>query len=82
MAGRIRIIPHSPEGILYCGSFEVRFPDGRPSQFFYWDDVATRRLRTEAMTQEQAKKAAQDLARAEQTALDAKKPPQPEGHDG
>lgn len=31
MADRIRIIPHFPEGIPDCGSFEVRFPDGR-----YW----------------------------------------------
>jgi hypothetical protein len=69
MADRIRIIPHSPEGILYCGSFEVRFPDGRESVYFYWDDVPGRRLRTEAMTQEQAKKAAQDLARSEQEKL-------------
>lgn len=66
MAGRIRIIPKSPEGILYCGSFEVRFPDGRPSAWFYWDDVAGRRLRTEAMTQEQALEVAKKLARAEQ----------------
>lgn len=71
MADRIRIIPHSPEGILYCGSFEVRFPDGRESQFFHWDDVPGRRLRSEAMTQEQAMKAAQDLARTEQEKLDS-----------
>lgn len=63
---RIRIIPHSPEGILYCGSFEVRFPDGRPSQFYFWDDIPGRRLRTEAMTQEQALEAAKKLARVEQ----------------
>jgi len=29
MADRIRIIPHYPEGIPDCGSFEVWFPDGR-----------------------------------------------------
>ena len=27
-----------------CGSFEVRLPDGH-SQFFYWDDLPSRRLR-------------------------------------
>lgn len=66
---RIRIIPHAPEGILYCGSFEVRFPDGRESVYFYWDDVPGRRLRTEALTQEQALEAAKKLARAEQDKL-------------
>jgi hypothetical protein len=39
----IRIIPH--EAVPLCGSFEVRFPDGRPPRFFYWDDIAGRRLR-------------------------------------
>jgi hypothetical protein len=39
MADRIRIIPH--EAVPLCGSFEVRFPDGRPSQFSYWDDMPT-----------------------------------------
>lgn len=67
---RIRIIPHAPEGILYCGSFEVRFPDGRSSAWFYWDDVPSRRLRTEAMTQEQALEEAKKLARAEQDKSD------------
>ena len=67
---RIRIIPHQPEGILYCGSFEVRFPDGRESVWFYWDDVPSRRLRTEALSQEQALEAAKAMARAEQEKLD------------
>jgi len=31
MADRIRIIKH--EAVALCGSFEVRFPDGRPSRF-------------------------------------------------
>jgi hypothetical protein len=35
-------------------SYEVRFPDGRPSRFFYWDDEASRRLRPELLTGEQA----------------------------
>jgi hypothetical protein len=33
------------EVVPKCGSFEVRFSDGTPSQYFYWDDVAGRRLR-------------------------------------
>ena len=49
MIGRIRIILH--EAVSLCGSFEVRFPDGRPVRFFYWDDVPgaclTARLRSE-----------------------------------
>ena len=31
----IRIIKH--EAVPKCGSFEVRFSDGRPSKYFYWD---------------------------------------------
>jgi len=30
----IRLIKH--EAVPRCGSFEVRFPDGKPSQYFYW----------------------------------------------
>ena len=40
--GTVRIIKH--EAVPDCGSFEVRFADGRPSQFFYWDDLPSRRL--------------------------------------
>jgi hypothetical protein len=28
---------------LARGSFEVRFADGRPSVYYYWDDIAGRR---------------------------------------
>ena len=42
MTADIRIIKH--EAVPECGSFEVRFGDGRQSKFFYWDDVASRRL--------------------------------------
>jgi hypothetical protein len=35
------------EPVPKCGSFEVRFSDGTPSKFFYWDDVPGRRLRPE-----------------------------------
>jgi hypothetical protein len=41
-----------------------------PSRFFYFDDVASRRLRPDAMTSEQAKAQAQALAREEQAKLD------------
>ena len=39
----VRLIKH--EVIPDCGSFEIRFPDGRPSRYFYWDDLPSRRLR-------------------------------------
>ena len=38
----IRIIKH--EAVPQTGSFEVRFDDGRPSVYFYWDNLAGRRL--------------------------------------
>ena len=56
---RIRIIKH--EAMPQCGSFEVRFADGRESKYFYWDDLPSRRLRPETLTRE----AARTLARAE-----------------
>jgi hypothetical protein len=33
---RVRIIKH--EAVPGCGSFEVRFADGRDSIYFSWDD--------------------------------------------
>jgi hypothetical protein len=42
MTDRIRILKH--EAVPTCGSYEVHFPDGRPSRYFYWDDVPSRRL--------------------------------------
>jgi len=64
MEKRIRIVPHA--GIdKDCGSFEVRV-----SVFFHWEDNPGRRLRPDAMTREQAKEAAQKLAREEQEKLE------------
>jgi hypothetical protein len=65
MADRIRIIPH--EVVPLCGSFEVRF--GRPSRYFYWDDIPGRRLRPDLVDGATARQAAQELARAEQDKL-------------
>jgi hypothetical protein len=59
---RIRIIKH--EAVPKCGSFEVRFPDGRPSKYFYWDDEKSRRLRPDQVDQETAKRQAQEFARS------------------
>ena len=59
---RIRIIKH--EAVPQCGSFEVRFPDGRQSVYFYWDDLPSRRLRPETLDRETALEQAKALARA------------------
>jgi len=52
-----------------CGSYEVRFSDGRPSQFFYFDDLAGRRVRPDQLTREQALEQAKAFARAERDNL-------------
>lgn len=63
MVNPIRIIKH--EAVPKCGSFEVRFEDGRPSQYFYWDDEPGRRLRPGQVDSEHALEAAKAFARAE-----------------
>jgi hypothetical protein len=63
MTSGIRIIKH--EAVPMCGSFEVRFPDDRPSIYFYWDDLPSRRLRAEILTREQALQQARAFASAE-----------------
>ena len=60
----IRIIKH--ESIPQTGSYEVRFPDGRPSVYHYFDDDPGRRSITGKMT----RPAAKALARAEQDKFD------------
>lgn len=59
------IIPHSPEGIPDCGSFEVNFFGERESNYFYWDDNDGRRSITGQMTQAEAKTAAEEFVRKE-----------------
>jgi hypothetical protein len=59
MTADIRIIKH--EAVPECGSFEVRFGDGRESRFFYWDDVPSRRLRPDQLTREEAHGAGQGV---------------------
>jgi hypothetical protein len=66
----IRIIKH--EAVPGCGSFEVRFPDDRPSQYFYWDDIPARRLRPETLDRETALEQAKAAARAAQRLADAR----------
>ena len=53
---RIRIIRH--EAVSHTGSFEVRFADGRPSNFFYWDDIPERRVRSQQLDSNQAREEA------------------------
>lgn len=70
---RVRILRHTAAPQLPdTGSYEVRFPDGRASVYFYFDDNPGRRSITLRMTQE-AENAAKELARAEQDKLDMKK---------
>jgi len=57
----VRLIKH--EAIPGCGSFEVRPSGGLRSRYFYWDDVASRRLRPEQMTRAEARELATSLAR-------------------
>jgi hypothetical protein len=45
---KIRLLKHTGAPQLSdCGSFEVRFPHGRPSIYFYWDDNPGRRSITQ-----------------------------------
>ncbi len=57
----VRLIKH--EAVPDCGSFEVRYDDGRPSVFFYWDDIPGRRVRPDQMDRKQALQAARAFAR-------------------
>lgn len=67
MPNRVRIIPH--KGVPKCGSFEVRFLDGRPSRYFYWDEIPGRRMRPDVFDSATALEKAQSLAREEQDKL-------------
>jgi hypothetical protein len=64
---RDRVIKH--EAVSLCGSYEIRFPDGRPSRFVYWDDVPGRRMRPDLVDRAVAERVAKIFARAEQHAL-------------
>jgi hypothetical protein len=56
-----RLIKH--ETVPNCGSYEVRYSDGRPSRFFYWDDLPGRRLDPKTLTGEQALEQAKAAAK-------------------
>ena len=59
MTERIRIVKHEAEPD--CGSYEVRFSDGRESKFFYWDDVRGRRLQPDRVSGDEALEQARAL---------------------
>jgi hypothetical protein len=61
MSDRVRIIKH--EVVVDCGSSRMRIP-GRPSQYFYWDDLPSRRLRPDTLDRETALEKAKSVARA------------------
>ena len=63
----IRIIRH--EAIPECGSFEVRFSDGRESKYFYWEDNPGRRLRADQVGSAEALEQARAFARAKRDGL-------------
>jgi hypothetical protein len=52
---------------LGCGSFEVRYADGRESIYFYWDDIPARRMRPETLDRETALEKAKAVAKAAQS---------------
>jgi hypothetical protein len=61
MTDRIRIIDEViPDG----GSFEVRFPDGSPSVFYFWYDLPSSRLNPETLDRETALERAKAVASA------------------
>lgn len=70
MGQKIRLIRHTAAPVLPdSGSYEVRFPDGRASVYFYWDDNPGRRSITNRLSSEEAERKAKELARAEQEKL-------------
>jgi hypothetical protein len=54
-----------------CGSYEVCFPHGRESIYFYYDDNPGRRSICLAMSSEAAERKAKELAQVEQYDLDS-----------
>ena len=63
IVGHVKRQTDQDEAVSKCGSFEIRFPDGRPSKYFYWDDL-TVRLRPDLVASEVALEQAKALARA------------------
>jgi hypothetical protein len=69
---KIRVRKHiSLTATRDSGSYEIEFPDGRPSAYVYWDDNPGRRSITLSLSSEEAERLAKDLALSEQDKLDA-----------
>jgi len=62
--GHVKRQTDQDEAVPKCGSFEVRFPDGRPSEYFYWDDLTVCRLRPDLVASEVPLEQAKALASA------------------
>ena len=60
---------HRRPAVPDSDSCEVRFPDGRESVYFYFDDNVGRASITRRMSSEEAERKAKDLARTEQEKL-------------
>jgi hypothetical protein len=56
----VRLIKH--EVVPNCGSYELRLPDGRPSKFFYFENLPSRRLRPGLVDHAVAERVAKLLA--------------------
>ena len=67
---KIRVMKH--EIVPDCGNYEVRFPDGRPSKYFYFENLPGRRLGPDRVEQAVAEQNAKRFAREEQDKLDSK----------
>jgi hypothetical protein len=57
----IRLI--KDEAVPKCGSIDVRFPDAKPSGYFYRDDLPGRRLRPDILSCEATFEQPKPLAR-------------------
>jgi hypothetical protein len=59
------------EAVPDCGSYEVRFPDGRPSKYFYFENLPGCRLRPDRVERAVAEHEAKRF-REEQDKLDSR----------
>jgi hypothetical protein len=69
---RVRLIKH--EAVPKSGSYEIRFPDGRPSRHVSWDgDPSRRSIRHGVVDSAVALRVAKIFARVEQHMLNHKR---------
>ena len=66
---KIRLLKHT-SATRDSGSYEIAFPDGRPSAYVYWDDNPGRRSITLSLSSQEAEQIAKELAQTEQDKLD------------